>query len=84
MIELEPNNPQAYYTASAYGEDLAAGLKEFNRMEESAAAIEPEFPVGRESNRAYNSAAPFSTRWPGFARHSLNAESRPAAQNGKR
>ncbi|HEX3085612.1 MAG TPA: protein kinase [Pyrinomonadaceae bacterium] len=39
MIELEPNNPKAYYTASVHSEDLAASLKEFNRIEESAAAL---------------------------------------------
>ena len=39
MIELEPNNPQAYYTASAHSEDLATGLKQFNRDAESATAL---------------------------------------------
>ena len=39
MIELEPNNPQSYYTASAHSEDLAGGLIEFNRREESNAAL---------------------------------------------
>jgi tetratricopeptide (TPR) repeat protein len=59
LIELEPNNPQVYYTAAAYGEDLAEGLKEFNRMEESAAALDQSFQWA-EKAIALQQAASFS------------------------
>jgi len=59
MIELEPNNPQAYYTASSHSEDLSAGLKEFNRMEESAAALSQGFQWA-EKAIALQQAIPFS------------------------
>jgi len=59
MIELEPNNPLGYYTASAHSEDLAAGLKEFNRMEESAAALSQGL-AWAEKGVALQQAQPFS------------------------
>src|SRR6185436_4647754 len=52
-------NPQAYYTASSHSEDLSAGLKEFNRMEESAAALSQGFQWV-EKAIALQQAIPFS------------------------
>jgi serine/threonine protein kinase/tetratricopeptide (TPR) repeat protein len=59
MIELEPNNPEAYYTASVRSEDLATALKEFNRIEESTAALNQSFQWV-EKAIALQQAAPFS------------------------
>jgi tetratricopeptide (TPR) repeat protein len=59
MIELEPNNPRAYYTASVHSEDLAASLKEFNRKEESAAALTQGL-LWAEKAIALQQALPFS------------------------
>jgi len=59
MIELEPSNPRAYYTASVHSEDLAASLKEFNRIEESAAALTQGLQWA-EKAIALQQAAPFS------------------------
>ena len=59
MIELEPNNPQAYYSASAHSEDLATTLKELNRVAESAAALTQGLQWA-EKAIALQQAAPFS------------------------
>src|SRR3954470_381915 len=39
MLELAPNDPQLSYTASVHCEDLAVSLKEFQRLDESAATL---------------------------------------------
>jgi tRNA A-37 threonylcarbamoyl transferase component Bud32/tetratricopeptide (TPR) repeat protein len=59
MIELEPNNPRAYYTASVHSEYLAASLKEFNRKEESGAALTQGLQWAEQAI-ALQQAAPFS------------------------
>jgi len=59
MIELEPNNPRAYYTASVHSEDLAASMKQFNRKEESAAALTQGLQWA-EKAIAIQQALPFS------------------------
>jgi serine/threonine protein kinase len=59
MIELEPNNPKAYYTASVHSEDLAVSLTEFKRMDESAAALNQGLQWA-EKAIALQQAAPFS------------------------
>jgi len=60
MIELEPNDPGTYYTASAHGEDLATGLKEFNRTAESDRAFIQALQWA-EKAAALQQAAPFSS-----------------------
>lgn len=59
MIELEPNNPRAYYTGAVHSEDLAAALKTFNRVEESAAQLTQGLQWA-EKAIALQQAAPFS------------------------
>ena len=59
MIELEPNNPKGYYTIAVHSEDLAAGLKQFNRTEESNAALTQGLQWA-EKAIALQQAAPFS------------------------
>jgi serine/threonine protein kinase len=59
IFELEPNDPQAYYSASSHSEDLATSLKESNRMAESAAALSQSFQYV-EKAIALQQALPFS------------------------
>jgi serine/threonine protein kinase/tetratricopeptide (TPR) repeat protein len=59
VIELEPNSPVAYYTASVRSQDLAGELKQFNRIEESTAALHQSFQWV-EKAIALQQAAPFS------------------------
>jgi tetratricopeptide (TPR) repeat protein len=82
MIELEPNNPQAYYTASAHSEDLAAGLKEFNRDAESAAALTQALQWAEKAVELQQAQAVF-TRWPGVARHSSMEQAALLHQMGR-
>jgi serine/threonine protein kinase len=39
MLELAPNDPRVSYTASVHSEDLGLSLKQFQRTDESAAAL---------------------------------------------
>ncbi len=59
MIELEPGNPQAYYTGSVHSEDLALSLKQFNRAQESAASLSQGLQWADKAI-ALQQAAPFS------------------------
>ncbi|HEX3144485.1 MAG TPA: serine/threonine-protein kinase [Pyrinomonadaceae bacterium] len=59
MIELEPNNPRAYYTAAVHSEDLALSMREFNRPEESTAALSHGLEWA-EKAIMLQQAAPFS------------------------
>src|SRR5262249_14795480 len=59
MLELDPTDPQLYYTASVHSEDLSISLKEFNRIEESATAQRESFEW-IEKAIALQLAAPFS------------------------
>jgi tetratricopeptide (TPR) repeat protein len=59
MIELDPKDPQLYLTISVYSEELSDGLSQFNRREESAAALSHSFEW-IEKAIALQQAAPFS------------------------
>jgi tetratricopeptide (TPR) repeat protein len=60
MIELQPNDPGTYYTASAHSEDLATGLNQFNRTAESEAALNQSLQWA-EKAAALQKAAPLSS-----------------------
>lgn len=45
ILELEPNNPENYFSASAHVEDLAKTLEQLGRTEESAAQFKASFDL---------------------------------------
>jgi serine/threonine protein kinase/tetratricopeptide (TPR) repeat protein len=59
IIELEPGNPQSYFSASTHGEDLANALGELGRTDESAAQLKVSFDL-IEKAISLQQAAPVS------------------------